>query len=152
VRVGEGGRSLEWPGELDFCADALWFNRIPKTRRTNRSGQIQRPRTPPLDISGRRAEKRSAFRRQTRLPVRALSLAVTAWEQNCVLRKATAGRDYVDPKHNCRDAIEQKRRNALRFSALRLLRLSHAATCCRNQEISVRREDRQGVESASLLQ
>jgi hypothetical protein len=25
VRVGERGRSLEWPGEIDFCADALWF-------------------------------------------------------------------------------------------------------------------------------
>ena len=24
VTIGEGGRSLEWPGELDFCADALW--------------------------------------------------------------------------------------------------------------------------------
>jgi len=24
VRVGEGGRYLEWPGELDLCADALW--------------------------------------------------------------------------------------------------------------------------------
>ena len=25
VHVGERGRSLEWPGEIDFCADALWF-------------------------------------------------------------------------------------------------------------------------------
>jgi len=25
ARVGEAGRSLEWPGDLDFCADALWF-------------------------------------------------------------------------------------------------------------------------------
>ena len=23
--VGEGGRTLTWPGELDFCADALWL-------------------------------------------------------------------------------------------------------------------------------
>jgi Protein of unknown function (DUF2442) len=30
VRVGEGGRSLEWPGELDFCADALWFKAHPE--------------------------------------------------------------------------------------------------------------------------
>src|SRR5215213_3244958 len=30
VRVGEGGRSLEWPGELDFCADALWFEAHPE--------------------------------------------------------------------------------------------------------------------------
>ena len=22
--VGERGRSIEWPGGLDFCADALW--------------------------------------------------------------------------------------------------------------------------------
>ena len=30
VRVGEGGRSLEWPGDLDFCADALWFETHPE--------------------------------------------------------------------------------------------------------------------------
>jgi hypothetical protein len=30
LRVGEGGRSLEWPGELDFCADALWFETHPE--------------------------------------------------------------------------------------------------------------------------
>ena len=24
VRIGENGRFLEWPGELDLCADALW--------------------------------------------------------------------------------------------------------------------------------
>jgi hypothetical protein len=29
VRVGERGRSLEWPGEVDFCADALWFETHP---------------------------------------------------------------------------------------------------------------------------
>jgi len=29
VRVGERGRSLEWPGEIDFCADALWFEAHP---------------------------------------------------------------------------------------------------------------------------
>ena len=29
ARVGERGRSLEWPGELDFCADALWFEAHP---------------------------------------------------------------------------------------------------------------------------
>ncbi|MBM3883998.1 MAG: DUF2442 domain-containing protein [Planctomycetes bacterium] len=23
--LGEGGRTLTWPGELDFCADALWL-------------------------------------------------------------------------------------------------------------------------------
>ncbi len=29
VKVGERGRSLEWPGEIDFCADALWFETHP---------------------------------------------------------------------------------------------------------------------------
>jgi hypothetical protein len=29
VRVGDNGRSLEWPGEIDFCADALWFEAYP---------------------------------------------------------------------------------------------------------------------------
>jgi hypothetical protein len=30
VQVGERGRSLEWPGEIDFCADALWFEAHPE--------------------------------------------------------------------------------------------------------------------------
>jgi hypothetical protein len=30
VRIGENGRSLEWPDELDFCADALWFEVHPE--------------------------------------------------------------------------------------------------------------------------
>ena len=30
VRVGEHGRSLDWPGDLDFCADALWFEAHPE--------------------------------------------------------------------------------------------------------------------------
>ncbi len=30
VRVGERGRSLEWPGEIDFCSDALWFEAYPE--------------------------------------------------------------------------------------------------------------------------
>jgi hypothetical protein len=30
VSIGENGRSLEWPGELDFCADALWFEAHPE--------------------------------------------------------------------------------------------------------------------------
>src|ERR1041384_2066044 len=30
ARVTDGGRSLEWPGELDFCADALWLEAHPK--------------------------------------------------------------------------------------------------------------------------
>jgi hypothetical protein len=28
--IGERGRSLEWPGELDVCADALWFESHPE--------------------------------------------------------------------------------------------------------------------------
>jgi hypothetical protein len=30
VSVGPRGRSLTWPGELDFCADALWFEAHPQ--------------------------------------------------------------------------------------------------------------------------
>lgn len=30
VRIGERGRSLEWPGEIDFCADALWYEAHPE--------------------------------------------------------------------------------------------------------------------------
>ncbi len=30
TRVGERGRSLDWPGEIDFCADALWFEAHPE--------------------------------------------------------------------------------------------------------------------------
>jgi hypothetical protein len=26
VSVGEHGRYIQWPGELDFCADALWLD------------------------------------------------------------------------------------------------------------------------------
>jgi hypothetical protein len=29
VKVGEGGRWLEWPGEVDICADALWYQAHP---------------------------------------------------------------------------------------------------------------------------
>ncbi|MGK5083297.1 DUF2442 domain-containing protein [Bdellovibrionota bacterium FG-1] len=25
VKIACEGRALEWPGEVDFCADALWF-------------------------------------------------------------------------------------------------------------------------------
>jgi hypothetical protein len=28
--VGERGRSLSWPGEIEFCADALWFEAHPE--------------------------------------------------------------------------------------------------------------------------
>jgi hypothetical protein len=30
VVVGERGRSLVWPDEIDFCADALWFDVHPE--------------------------------------------------------------------------------------------------------------------------
>ncbi len=30
VSVGGRGRSLAWPGEIDFCADALWFDAYPQ--------------------------------------------------------------------------------------------------------------------------
>ena len=30
VRIGERGRSLEWPGEIDVCADALWYEAHPE--------------------------------------------------------------------------------------------------------------------------
>ena len=30
VRIGERGGSLEWPGEIDLCADALWFETHPQ--------------------------------------------------------------------------------------------------------------------------
>jgi hypothetical protein len=30
VRVAEGGHSLEWPGEIDFSADALWLEAHPE--------------------------------------------------------------------------------------------------------------------------
>ncbi len=30
AQVGDRGRSLEWPGEIDFCADALWFEARPE--------------------------------------------------------------------------------------------------------------------------
>lgn len=25
VKISYDGRAIEWPGEVDFCADALWF-------------------------------------------------------------------------------------------------------------------------------
>jgi hypothetical protein len=46
ARIGEGGRSLEWPGELDFCADALWFKAHPEDA----------PEQPPQRPSGEAAE------------------------------------------------------------------------------------------------
>src|ERR1035437_1566638 len=42
VSVGERGRSLEWPGEIDFCADALWF----ETHPADAPQQARRPADP----------------------------------------------------------------------------------------------------------
>lgn len=28
VRIGEGGRSLQWSDDLDLCADALWLQGV----------------------------------------------------------------------------------------------------------------------------
>ena len=30
VRIGQHGRSLEWPDEINFCADDLWFDAHPE--------------------------------------------------------------------------------------------------------------------------
>jgi Protein of unknown function (DUF2442) len=32
VDIRRNGRVLTWPGELDFCADALWFEAHPEDR------------------------------------------------------------------------------------------------------------------------
>jgi hypothetical protein len=32
VEVGDGGRWLEWPGEVDICADDLWYQAHPKAK------------------------------------------------------------------------------------------------------------------------
>ena len=31
VKIGENGRSLEFPNELDFCADSLWLKAHPES-------------------------------------------------------------------------------------------------------------------------
>ena len=30
VKIGDAGNCIEWPGGLDFCADALWYQAHPK--------------------------------------------------------------------------------------------------------------------------
>jgi hypothetical protein len=30
VRIVDGGRAIEWPGEIDFGADSLWFEDHPE--------------------------------------------------------------------------------------------------------------------------
>jgi Protein of unknown function (DUF2442) len=32
LKIGEGGRWLEWPGEVDICADALWYQAHPAAK------------------------------------------------------------------------------------------------------------------------
>ena len=60
ARVGEGGRSLEWPGELDFCAHASWFKAHPEDAPSNRNARATRWKsTPPLDL--RRAPADGVF-------------------------------------------------------------------------------------------
>jgi hypothetical protein len=43
VRIGERGRSLEWPGEIDFCADALWFDAHPADAPQQRQQPADKP-------------------------------------------------------------------------------------------------------------
>lgn len=33
VSLGEKGRYIQWPGEIEFCADALWFECHPKANK-----------------------------------------------------------------------------------------------------------------------
>ncbi|MFI5338127.1 MAG: DUF2442 domain-containing protein [Opitutales bacterium] len=46
ARVGERGRSLEWPGEIDFCADALWFEKHPEDAPQQRPSAERAPSQP----------------------------------------------------------------------------------------------------------
>lgn len=32
LKIGEGGRWLEWPGEVDICADDLWYQAHPEAQ------------------------------------------------------------------------------------------------------------------------
>jgi len=33
VSLAQGGRYIQWPNELDFCADSLWFEVHPNNNR-----------------------------------------------------------------------------------------------------------------------
>jgi len=46
TRVGDRGRSLEWPGDIDFCADALWFEAHPEDNPFAET--VPRPASAPL--------------------------------------------------------------------------------------------------------
>ncbi len=48
VRIGERGRSLEWPGERDFCADALWFQAHPEEAPKQRQWSDDHPADNPV--------------------------------------------------------------------------------------------------------
>ncbi|MBV8356773.1 MAG: DUF2442 domain-containing protein [Deltaproteobacteria bacterium] len=32
LKIGEGARWLEWPGEVDICADTLWYQAHPNAK------------------------------------------------------------------------------------------------------------------------
>jgi Protein of unknown function (DUF2442) len=32
VTIGEGGRWLQWPGDVDICADYLWYQSHPEAK------------------------------------------------------------------------------------------------------------------------
>ncbi|MCH7523150.1 MAG: DUF2442 domain-containing protein [Chloroflexi bacterium] len=38
VSVGEDGRFIQWPSEIDFCADALWLKGKVKVRSRSTKG------------------------------------------------------------------------------------------------------------------
>jgi len=41
VSIGESGRYIQWPGELDFCADALWLEgHASETSQSNEEQQV----------------------------------------------------------------------------------------------------------------
>jgi hypothetical protein len=47
VSVGERGRTLEWPSEIDFCADALWFEAHPEDAPQSSEKLVNRPQQHP---------------------------------------------------------------------------------------------------------
>ncbi len=32
IKVGDGGRWVEWPGEVDICADDIWYQAHPEIK------------------------------------------------------------------------------------------------------------------------
>ena len=43
AQVGEYGRSLVWPNEIEFCADALWFEAHPEDNPFQQNSRSTRP-------------------------------------------------------------------------------------------------------------